>query len=78
MTRTEINYNGVLFSWVLKEKMLEAFGKHQIKKIEDITHFVKQQKQLLDADRLDALLVPFETAFKTGDAALNDSVGIER
>ncbi|WP_225976323.1 DUF4291 domain-containing protein [Mucilaginibacter ginsenosidivorax] len=61
----------------LKGKMLEAFGKRQIRKIEDVTNFVKLQKQLLDAGRLDELLVPFETAFKTTDAALNDRVGIE-
>ncbi|SEP03180.1 hypothetical protein [Mucilaginibacter sp. OK283] len=57
--------------------MLEDFGKHQIRKVQDVTDFVKQQKQLLDAGCLDELSVPFETVFKTSDAALNDRVGIE-
>ncbi|WP_439697700.1 DUF4291 domain-containing protein [Mucilaginibacter sp. AW1-7] len=61
----------------LKGKTLEDFGKHQIRKVQDVTDFVKQQKQLLDAGCLDELSVPFETVFKTSDAALNDRVGIE-
>ncbi|SEO53827.1 protein of unknown function [Mucilaginibacter gossypiicola] len=61
----------------LKGNVLENFGKKQITRIEDITDFVKQQKQLLDAGRINELLVPIETVYKTTNAALNQRVGID-
>lgn len=61
----------------LKGKVLETFGKEQIKLIEDITDFVKQQKQHLDNNHLDKLIVPIETVFKTTDRELNKKIGIE-
>lgn len=60
----------------LKGKVLETFGKEQIKLIEDITDFVKQQKQHLDNNHLDKLIVPLETVFKTTDRELNKKIGI--
>jgi hypothetical protein len=45
----------------LKRKILEDFGKHQLRKIEDVTDFVKQQKQVLDNLVVDDLMVPFES-----------------
>jgi len=60
----------------LKEDMLKKFILN-IKKIEDITLFVKQQKQLLDNGRLQELLVPVETIFCSADKELNRRVGIE-
>ncbi len=60
----------------LKGKILEQFGKHQIAKIDDVTDFVKQQKQLLDNGKLNELLVPFETTFKASNPNLNAKVGI--
>jgi len=60
----------------LKGNVLKNFCS-RLNAIEDITPFVKQQKQLLDNGRLEELLVPVETIFCTADKALNRSVGIE-
>ncbi len=61
----------------LKGTVLEKFGREQINRIEDITEFVKQQKQLLDSKQLDKLLVPIETIFKMTDNKQNERIGIE-
>lgn len=61
----------------LKGEMLENFGKKQITRIEDITGFVKQQKQLLDTGRLGELEIPLERVYKTTNVALNKRVGID-
>lgn len=61
----------------LKGKVLETFGKKQIKLIEDITDFVRLQKQCLDNNQLDKLIVPIETVFKTKSNELNKKVGIQ-
>ncbi|QKJ29323.1 DUF4291 domain-containing protein [Mucilaginibacter mali] len=59
----------------LKGDVLKAFTQ-QIAFIEDITDFVKQQKILLDDDRLDELTVPVETVFRPRDESLNMKLGI--
>jgi hypothetical protein len=61
----------------LKGKTLEKFGKQQIELIEDVTDFVKQQKQLLYSQQLDKLLVPVETVFKMADDKQYQRIGIE-
>lgn len=61
----------------LKGNVLEKFGRQHIKKIEDITDFVKQQKQFLDSNQLDKLSVPIETVYKMADDKQNDRIGIE-
>lgn len=61
----------------LKGNVLEKFGRQQIKKVEDITEFVKQQKQFVDTKQLDKLSVPIETVFKMADDKQNDRIGIE-
>lgn len=61
----------------LKGKVLETFGKQQIKLIEDITDYVRQQKQYLDNNQLDQLMVPIETVFRTTSSELNQKVGIQ-
>jgi len=50
--------------------------KQQITLIEDITDFARQQKQHLDNNQLDKLIVPIETVFKTTDSELNKKIGI--
>jgi len=60
----------------LKDTALEEFGKHQIQRIEDITEFVKSQKQALDHDGINQLFVPAETIFRTSDSALNKKLGL--
>jgi hypothetical protein len=60
----------------VKNQALENFGKHQIKQIEDITDFVKEQKKLVDAKKLDELRVPFETIFQPANGELYSKVGI--
>jgi hypothetical protein len=62
----------------LKGKTLENFGKRQIRKIEDITGFVKQQKQKLDSGNADELLIPAETIFKLKSQELADKIGIDK
>jgi hypothetical protein len=61
----------------LKGKVLETFGKQQIKLIEDITDFVMRQKQHLDNNQLDKLTVPVETVFRTTNSELNKKLGIQ-
>ena len=60
----------------LKGPVLEKFGKEQIKKIKDITPFVKQQKRFVDNKNLDNLLIPVETIFRSTDNKLNERMGI--
>lgn len=59
----------------LKGQVLKDFNQ-RIVKIEDITPFVVQQKQILDAGRLDELMVPVETIFRSEDEGLNERVGV--
>lgn len=61
----------------LKGKILEKFGKQQIKHIEDITNFVKEQKQILDNKQLDKLQVPIETIFSMQNNQENKRIGID-
>lgn len=60
----------------LKGKVLENFGQQQIKKVEDITDFVREQKSHLDNNRLDELIVPIETVYQPSDKVLSDKLGI--
>jgi len=60
----------------LKGNALQTFVQ-RIVAIEDITEFVKTQKTLLDSGRLNELLVPVETPFKTIDDELNKRIGID-
>jgi Domain of unknown function (DUF4291) len=61
----------------LKGKVLEEFGKEQITLIEDVTDFVRQQKQNLNKTQLEELLVPVETVYKTTDFELSKRLGLE-
>jgi hypothetical protein len=61
----------------LKGNILEKFGRQQIKHIDDITDFVREQKQILDTKQLDKLVVPIETVFKMVDDRQNERIGIE-
>jgi len=60
----------------LKGNALTNLNNH-IKHIEDITSFVTEQKQLLDAGHLNKILVPVEKVFRTSDEELNKRIGIE-
>lgn len=62
----------------LKGNALEKFGKEQIKKIEDIADFVRQQKLKVDSRQLDELLVPVETILQINDQAINAKIGIDQ
>lgn len=60
----------------LKGELLERFGTSEIKRIRDITPFVKQQKHLLDSGQLKAMMVPYETIFEIADTDLAKRIGI--
>lgn len=62
----------------LKGNMLEQFGKEQIRRIEDVTDFVKEQKRYVDAGQLDKLMVPAESVFKPSNTVLSTKIGIEQ
>jgi len=47
----------------MKGEILQRFGKEMIQHIEDITEFVKKQKQYVDQQQLAQLEVPKETIF---------------
>lgn len=60
----------------LKGEMLARFGKREILRIEDITGFVRVQKQHVDAGRLDLLEVPVERVWRPGSDVLVKKTGI--
>jgi hypothetical protein len=61
----------------LKGELLKEFGKNQLRLVEDITDFVKEQKQLLDSNQLEKLTVPVERVWEIDDAELKKRVGID-
>lgn len=60
----------------LKNDALEQFGKHQVKRIEDITDFVHQQKVHVDNRQLELLQVPQERVYAVKNAALAQKIGL--
>lgn len=60
----------------LKGNILKTFGEDMIQKIENITEFVKIQKQCLDNKELKKLVVPSERPYFTTDRVLNAKLGI--
>jgi putative NIF3 family GTP cyclohydrolase 1 type 2 len=61
----------------MKGEVLRRFGQQQIKKIEDLTGFVKQQKVYAESGAWDQLQVPFETVYKVNDSSLKKAIGID-
>lgn len=61
----------------MKGNVLEIFGKQQIKKIEDITAFVRTQKVHVDNKELDPLIVPVETVYNPLNKSLGKKVGVD-
>ena len=61
----------------LKGDILKTFGEKMIQKIENITDFVKAQKQLVDKKNIENLIVPTETLYITTNKSLNQKLGIE-
>ena len=61
----------------MKGTVLETFGKQYIKKIEDITEFVKEQKLHVDGGNLDKLVVPVETVYKLTDEGLRKHLAVD-
>lgn len=60
----------------MKGRVLEEFGKQQIKSIEDITAFVKEQKAHLDRNGLEKLLVPVENVYNLMDEKLVEKINL--
>ena len=60
----------------LKGKLLEKFGRSQINLVEDITDFVKEQKQHVNTGRLDKLIVPVERVWNLKNTALEKRIGV--
>ena len=60
----------------LKGKLLEKFGKQQLTKVEDITDFVKEQKQHLDKGHVDQLSIPVERILNINNPDLKKRIGI--
>jgi hypothetical protein len=60
----------------LKGNILEDFGKKQLKRVEDITDFVKEQKKFVEAQQLENLIVPVETVWLPEDRKLGKRIGI--
>lgn len=61
----------------MKGNMLENYGKRQIRLIEDITRFVKEQQVHIDHGNLQQLQVPVETILQLSDASLHKQIGAE-
>ena len=60
----------------MKGQILEQFGREMIEEIEDVTEFVKLQKQLIDLNNIDELEVAAETIYIPESKALNIKLGI--
>ena len=54
----------------LKGASLKTFGEDMIQKIEDITSFVKTQKQFVDKNEIENLIVPIERIYTTTNQRL--------
>lgn len=54
----------------LSGKMLERFNNEWIQKIENITPYVEQQQDLLNANRINEVRVPQERAYAPGDLTI--------
>jgi hypothetical protein len=61
----------------MKGSVLERFGRQQIKLIEDITGFVKEQKVHVDNGKLEKLSVPIETVYQLTDEDLQKRIGVD-
>lgn len=59
----------------LKGESLKAFGEEMIVQIENVTSFVKTQKQFLDNKQIENLIVPTEKIYKTTNQNLNRKLG---
>lgn len=61
----------------LKGNILRTFGEEMIQKIENITDFVKTQKQFVSKNEIENLIVPTEKPYITTNQILNDKLGIK-
>ncbi len=60
----------------LKGDSLKAFGEDMIQKIEDITGFVKTQKQIVNKKQIENFIVPTERIYTITNHSLNQKLGI--
>lgn len=60
----------------LKGEVLEKFGRHQIRLIEDVTDFVREQQQHVASRQFAQLLVPQERLYRPSSAALVQRLGL--
>lgn len=60
----------------LKGNSLKAFGEEMILRIENITSFVKTQKQFVDKSEIENIIVPIEKIYTTPNQKLNQKLGI--
>lgn len=60
----------------LRGDTLEKFGKHYVKRISDITSFIKEQQFILRTKGEDDLMIPIETIFKIDDELLRKQIGL--
>jgi hypothetical protein len=61
----------------LKGKTLESFGKENIIRIEDITSFVVEQRQHVEAKNMEKLLVPIERVYQLFDKSIKIKIGLD-
>ena len=61
----------------LKGEMLQLFGRSWIRKIEDITDFVQEQKSKLDKNGPEALQVPVERVLYIGDPEIRKRIQLD-
>ncbi|HEY9047839.1 MAG TPA: DUF4291 family protein, partial [Ohtaekwangia sp.] len=60
----------------LKGNILARYGKEFILNIENIAPFVKQQRQKLEAGKLDELEIPFEEIYQPASKTLAGRIGL--
>jgi len=57
--------------------MLKEFGNRQIRAIEDVTDFVKEQGRIVETGNLDNLLLPVETIYIPRKESLFNSLALD-
>lgn len=62
----------------MKGAVLRHFGQQYVRRIEDITDFVRTQKKLVDRREIDQLLIPTETIYTLQRKELENQIAIER
>lgn len=61
----------------LKGESLKRFGQEQVRQIDDVTDFVKEQKHFVDLRQLNKLMIPVERVYHLSNRELVSALGVD-